>query len=320
MKLGVVHTVFYRNTLEEALGECRRLGLEYMEIGGGGYLPKNHIDVRELSRDVDALNQFRESLAEHDVSLSALAIHGQPLHPDATVSNAYGQEFRATCKIADGLGVDRLTLLAGLPGAGPEDLHPNWITYPFPPENIERLAWQWSERLIPYWREHAKIAEDHGVKLCFELHPADLVFQPSGLLRLRREIGPVVGANLDPSHLTWQGMDIRTVILALGDAIYHVHAKDSWLNPAVIREDGVLDAKHHKYENERAWIFRTIGYGNSEQWWRDFVSTLRMVGYDYVLSIEHEDSLMDPIEGLERAVEFLRRIVPDRPGAELWYE
>lgn len=320
MKLGVINSVFIRDSLETALAHCQRLGLADIEIGTGGFHPTDHCNPSALLSNRGALDAFGNLLAKYGVAIDAFAIHGEPLHPNPGIAAQYDQEFRATCELAKRLDVTKLTLLAGLPGATANDPNPNWILYPFPPRNGENLEWQWTERLIPYWREHARIAEDCGVRLCFEMHPADLIFQPSGLMRLRDAVGPVVGANLDPSHLIWQGMDVREVVLALGEAIYHVHAKDSRVNPDVVRREGILDTKPWREERNRSWLFRTVGYGNDQIWWRDFVSALRMVGYDSVLSIEHEDPLLDPLEGLERAVEFLRSILPEKPRAGLWFE
>jgi sugar phosphate isomerase/epimerase len=185
---------------------------------------------------------------------------------------------------------------------------------------MDAHKWQWEERLIPYWKEHGKIAEDHGVRLCFEMHPVDMVFKPEELLRLRDAVGPVVGCNLDPSHLFWQGMDILEVIRLLGQVIYHVHAKDSRVDPHNVRVNGILDAKVFQACSRRSRIFRTAGYGHPEAFWRDFVSTLRLVGYDDVLSVEHEDPLIDPIEGFELAVKVLRNVLVEKPPSRLWYE
>ena len=247
-------------------------------------------------------------------------MHGEPLHPDPAIAGAYDREFRDTCTLAAKLGVTRMTLLGGLPEAVPGDKVPNWILYPFPPINMERYKWQWEQRLIPYWKDHGKIAEEHGVRLCFEMHPGDMIFKPEGLLRLRGAVGPVIGCNLDPSHLFWQGMDILEVIRTLGDAIYHCHAKDSRLDDHNVRVNGFLDAKDFQDQQHRSWIFRTVGYGHSEFFWRDFVSTLRLVGYDDVLSIEHEDPRIDPEEGFELAVNLLRNVLIRKAATKLWYE
>ncbi len=254
------------------------------------------------------------------VEVSALAVHGEPLHPNPEIADRYLDEYQAVCRIAGALGVEKLVLLAGLPGGAPRDETPNWITYPFPNENIQRLEWQWSERLLPYWTEHARFADDHGVRLCFEMHPNDLVHDPRSLLKLRGEIGNVVGANLDPSHLVWRGMDIETVIQDLGEAVYHVHAKDAALDDANIRSNGVIDSTAFSAVRDRAWSFRTVGYGQSELWWRRFFSALRLYGYDGVVSIEHEDPLMDTFEGLQRAFHYLSRVLPVEPASPLWFE
>ena len=320
MHLGGVSAVFINRSLQEAAHRMRELGLQSIEIGTGGHFPKNHCDPAHLLSDQSALETFRQTLADSGLTISAFAIHGEPLHPDSNIACAYDREFRAACALAEKLDVTRMTLLAGLPEAAPGDKVPNWILYPFPLRNSEMYQWQWEQRLIPYWKEHGKIAEDHGVRLCFEMHPADMVFKPEALLRLRDAVGPVIGCNLDPSHLFWQGMDILEVIRTLGDAIYHAHAKDSRLDPHNVRVNGLLDAKEFKDMKRRSWLFRTVGYGHSEEFWRDFVSELRLAGYDDVLSIEHEDPLIDPEEGFELAVGLLQKVLTRKPPARLWYE
>jgi len=296
------------------------LGLTSIEIGAGGYFPKNHCDPAVMLSDPCALDGFRQTLADADLSISAFAMHGEPLHPDPSISGSYDRDFRATCALSHKVGVTRMTLLSGLPEAVPGDKVPNWILYPFPARNLDMHQWQWEQRLIPYWKEHGKIAEDHGVRLCFEMHPADMVFKPESLLRLRDAVGPVIGCNLDPSHLFWQGMDILEVIRILGSAIYHTHAKDSLPDSHNVRMNGILDTKDFQDRPHRSWIFRTVGYGHSEEFWRAYVSTLRLVGYDDVLSIEHEDPLIDPEEGFELAVRLLQQVLIRKPPARLWYE
>ena len=117
----------------------------------------------------------------------------------------------------------------------------------------------------------------------------------------------------------WQGIDPIAAIRVLGDAIFHVHAKDTQIYERNLPLTGVLDTKNYTDERNRAWIFRTCGYGHGAEWWREFVSTLRMFGYDYVLSIEHEDSLLSPEEGLRKAAGFLNGIViREQPAAAWW--
>lgn len=320
MHLGAVSTVFVNRPLREAAHRMRELGLEYVEIGTGGYFPKNHCNPAELLANPAALEVFQQTLADAGLTISAFAIHGEPLQPDLAIAEAYDRDFRDTCQLAERIGVTRLTLLGGLPEAIPGDQAPNWILYPFPPRNLKLFEWQWEQRLIPYWKAHGMVAADHGLRLCFEMHPGDMLFNPEALLRLRDAVGPVIGCNLDPSHLFWQGMDILEVIRTLGDAIYHCHAKDSRVDNYVARINGLLDAKDFQDQAHRSWTFRTVGYGHDQLFWRDFISTLRLVGYDDVLSIEHEDSRIDPEEGFELAVSLLRQVLIRKPATKLWYE
>ena len=186
---------------------------------------------------------------------------------------------------------------------------------------LEILDWQWSERVIPYWTEEAKRAREHGVHIGFEMHPGFVVYNPETLLRLREACGSEIGANFDPSHLFWQGIDAVEAIKALGreQAIFHVHAKDTYIDPANTRLNGVLDLKEYGRVLERSWVFRTVGYGQGEKIWRDIVSALRMVDYDHVLSIEHEDGLMSIDEGFSKGVDLLRSILMKEQRPQMWW-
>ncbi|HMC74309.1 MAG TPA: sugar phosphate isomerase/epimerase, partial [Terriglobales bacterium] len=181
------------------------------------------------------------------------------------------------------------------------------------------VDWQWNEVVTPYWVEHAKFAAEHGVKIAIEMHPGFVVYNPETMLRLRSIAGDSVGCNFDPSHLFWQQIDPIGAIRVLDGCVFHVHAKDTQLYPANLQRSGVLDTKPYTDERNRAWMFRTCGYGHGAEWWTEFISTLRMFGYDYVLSIEHEDSLLSPAEGLSKAASFLNSImIREQPGAAWW--
>jgi len=222
--------------------------------------------------------------------------------------------------LAEELGVDTVLVLSGCPGGCPEDKTPNWVTCPWPPVYLRILEYQWNDVLVPYWSRCAEFAALHGVtKIGVEPHPGFCVYNTETLLRLRAAVGPAIGINLDPSHLFWQGIDPAKAIAVLGDAIFHVHAKDTWINERLAEINGVLDAKHYGRVAERSHLFRTVGYGHDAEVWKGIVSALAAAGYDGALSIEHEDSLMAREEGLEKAVDFLRDIViRGRPGAMWW--
>ena len=320
MKLGAITTVLIHLSLEEMAQRMHALGLECIEIGVGGFFPKTHCNPGELLQDPGGLSKFQDTLARNELEISAFCIHGDCLHPDKTISDEYHQDFVEACQLAEKIGVRRITLLSGLPEGQEGDRTPNFLSYFYPSYYLEMQQWQWEKRCIPYWKEHGKIAADHGVDLCFEMHTGNLVYKVEELLRLRDAVGPVVCCNMDPSHLFWQGMDVLDIILTLGPLIKHTHAKDSGLVEKNVRLNGVVDGKDMQRLTERTWLFRTVGYGHSEKFWRDYVSALRQIGYDDTLSIEHEDPLIDPQEGFELAVRFLQNILIKKPPSKLWYE
>jgi sugar phosphate isomerase/epimerase len=320
VRLGVITTGLLTHGFEDGLDLVQRLGFQAIELGCAGFHSKAYCEPDRLLADPELLARWREAIEQRGLEISALAVHGAPLAPDPGEAAAYDAEYRRACALAERLGVTRVTLLAGLPEGGPGDRTPCWVVTPFPPYNLAAIEYQWEQRLLPHWREKASIAEAHGVRLCFEMSPSDMVFNCASLLRLRNEIGPVVGCNLDPSHLFWQGIDPLEAIHELGPAIYHVHAKDTRLSDREVRRNGVLDPKPHSEQATRSWLFRTVGFGHGESFWRDFVSELRLAGYDDVISIEHEDDLIDPDEGLEKGAALLRSVLLERQVGARWWE
>ena len=321
MKLSVLENLYASKTLEESLSIITGLGVHTVEMGAGGYPGKAHCNPAELLADKAKFNAFVDTFKKFDVEICALAAHGNPLHPDAATAAAYDEDFRNAVLLAEKLGVDTIVGFSGCPGDSEGSKYPNWVTCPWPDDFLKILEWQWSEKLIPYWKKTAAFAEAHGVThIAFEMHPGFCVYNPETLMKLRGEAGPVIGANLDPSHLIWQGIDPVAAARYLKGAIYHVHAKDTKIDKYNTAQNGVLDTKHYSDELNRAWVFRTVGYGNGESYWRDLVSNLRLCGYDRVLSIKHEDSVMTIDEGLAKAVSFLKPIVmtEDKPRTMSW--
>lgn len=320
MKLGVFTTLLSDVPFERACQYFHELGLQMVEIGCGGYPGNAHADPDVLLQDEAAFQAFCDTLKKYDLEISALSCHGNPVHPDKQTAAMYDSTIRKTILLAEKLGLHQINTFSGCPGDHEGAKYPNWVTCPWPNDFAEILEWQWNEVLIPYWKDLVAFAKAHGVdKIALELHPGFCVYNTESLLRLREAVGPEIGANFDPSHLIWQGMDPVASIRKLGDAIFHFHAKDTKIDKYNTAVNGVLDTKPYSDEIHRSWIFRTIGYGNDASYWKDIVSALRMVGYDYAISIEHEDSLMSQNEGLEKAVDFLKGIlIAERPG-EMWW-
>ncbi len=320
MKLGVFTTLLSNLSLEESLKYFKSLGIEAVEIGCGGYPGNAHANPEILLNDDKALDTFKGLIKDFDVEISALSCHGNPVHPDKATAKYFDDAIKNTILLAEKIGIHQINTFSGCPGDCETAKYPNWVTCPWPDDFGKILDWQWNDVLIPYWKDMAEFAKAHGVdKIAFEMHPGFCVYNTDTMLRIREAVGPVLGANFDPSHLIWQGMDPVAVIRALGDAIFHVHAKDTKMDKYNTARTGVLDTKPYGDEINRAWIFRSVGYGNDEVYWKDIVSNLRLVGYDHVLSIEHEDSLMSQNEGLSKAVEMLQRVLIKENPAEMWW-
>jgi sugar phosphate isomerase/epimerase len=320
MKLGVFTTLLSNLSLEEALKYFTSLGIEMVEIGCGGYPGNAHANPEILLHDEAKFNEFTALLKQYNVGVSALSCHSNPVHPNKEEAAAADKTIRNTILLAEKMGLDQINTFSGCPGDHEGAKYPNWVTCPWPNDFLDILDWQWNQVLIPYWKDLVAFAKAHGVnKIGLELHPGFCVYNTDTLLRLREAVGPEIGANFDPSHLIWQGMEPVAVIRALGDAIFHVHAKDTRLDKYNIARTGVLDTKPYADEIHRSWIFRSVGYGNDALYWKDIVSNLRLVGYDHVLSIEHEDSLMSQNEGLTKAVNLLKDVLITEDTGAMWW-
>ncbi|HVO58238.1 MAG TPA: sugar phosphate isomerase/epimerase [Dongiaceae bacterium] len=320
MKLGVFTPVFAKHTLDQVLGKLRTLpGVNAIELATGGWPGSEHVDVDGLLASPAKAQELRKKIADAGLTISALSCHGNPLHPNRAMAKDHDEVFHKSIRLAKELGVSVVVNFSGCPGDGEEGKCPNWIIAPWPPEFLETLEWQWEKKVIPYWQKAAKFAADHGVKVAIEPHPGFVVYNVETAMKLRDATAKNIGVNFDPSHLFWQGVDVPVAVRALGDSIFHMHAKDSALLQQNIALNGVLDAKTYRHMQDRAWLFRTVGWGHDEIVWKQIFSALRMVGYDHVISIEHEDALASVDEGLQSAASFLSRIVLKEPQVEPWW-
>ena len=322
MKLGVLTVVLSQMEMGKAMKYLADSGVQAVEIGTGGFPGNAHCKPEILLNDDRKLEEYKQAVYGNGLEISALSCHGNPVHPNKEIAKKFHDEFINTILLAEKLGIDRIVGFSGCPGDCPESKHPNWVTCPWPEDFLEILEYQWNEVLIPYWKETAEFAKQHGIKkICFEMHPGFCVYNPETLLKLRNAVGDIIGANFDPSHLIWQGMDLIAVIRELGkaNAIFHFHAKDTKVDAINTAVNGVLDTQHYSEELTRSWIFRSVGYGHGEDYWKAIASELRLAGYDYAISIEHEDSLMSGKEGLLKAIGCLKNslIFEDR-GNMYW--
>jgi len=311
LKLGVITSLFRGLSLEEMLDRVAGAGLEAIEVGTGGYPGNVHCNPSELLANEGKLKNYKQRIEEHGLIISAFSCHGNPIHPDQRVAKQYHKVFEETVLLAERLGVGVVCLFSGCPGGSRDAKYPNWITYTWPPEYEKVLKWQWEEVLIPYWRKAAKFAHDHGVRLAIEMHEGFMVYNPATLLQLLEAVGLEIGANFDPGNLFRLGMDPTVAIKYLGknNLIFHFHAKDVYIDPQNTALNGLPDTISHEKIQERFWISRIPGYGHSKSKWKEMISALRMVGYDYVISIEYVDPLISVDEGFEKAVQFLKECI-----------
>lgn len=319
MKLSVMNPALYGMSFADACAFLKEKGVQAIEVGCGGFPGKTHCDPIVLLNDAGALEAFKDTLKRNDLTLAALSTHGNAVHPDPDKAKSFHNDFVNAVLLAEKLGIDRVVTFSGCPGGSREDKMPNWVTCSWPDDNLTILDYQWHDVLIPYWQETARFAADHGVnRIAFEMHPGFCVYNPYTLLRLRDAAGKNLGANFDPSHLYWQGIDPVQAIKELGEALFFFHAKDTFVDAYNVAVNGVLDYKHYA-DPKRSWVFRTVGYGHDALQWKNMVSALRAIGYDDVISIEHEDAMMSGQEGLSKAIRFMQDVmIFEAPGEMYW--
>lgn len=308
MQIGLLTDSLTTMARAEALDTAARLGIETVEIGlggtHGGWSPAPHADLAELLHDAKARATLQRDIASRGLTLEAFNAAGNPLHPVDGARDDY--ILRSALKLAEEFQIGTVVTMSGLPAA-PGDRFPAWITTVWPPENLRLLDHQWTVA-VDYWGELAAEARRRGVRIAVEMHANQLVYSVPALLRLRDAVGDTIGANFDPSHLMWMGADPLAAIAALGDAIYHVHAKDTRIE-ARAAVSSRLETTPNEQPGARAWNYVAVGAGHPDgpAFWARFVTALRSAGYDGPLSIENEDHARGQGESVALAVDTLRK-------------
>ncbi|GAJ96473.1 sugar phosphate isomerase/epimerase family protein [Rhizobium rhizogenes] len=308
MKLGFVSDSLGGMSFEALLDNAARLGVSGVEVNTGGWSTAPHFDLQSMKASADSRRDFAKAFENRGLEIIALNANGNPLHP---TQPEQGECLKDTIRIAGDMGIKTVCAMSGLPAGREGDLMPNWVVSSWPPETQAILRYQWEEKLLPFWTEIAALARENGVgRIALELHGNQYVYNVPSLLKLRAAVGPVIGANLDPSHLFWMGADPLVAALALGEAVHHVHAKDTMLNGPVQATTSLLENGSLMDIPARSWSYITLGFGHGEEWWRQFCYHLKMAGYDGWLSVEHEDVLLNSLEGLEKSIALLKGVMP----------
>jgi sugar phosphate isomerase/epimerase len=317
LRLGVYTAILHDRPLPEALDVVRDLGLDGAEINVGGFLPPVHMPtINEIETSTGAADDYLGLFAERGLTLAGLNCNGNPLHPDPEVRHA--DDLRRAIRVAAALGQTRVVTMSGTPGNEPGSRLPAWSVLPWDSAYLDARDHQW-EVGVRFWREIEALAADHDVKVAIELHPHNLVYNARTLERLVEQTGAThIGAELDPSHLFWQGMDPIAVIEHLGPLVFHAAAKDVRMND-LVRINGVLFDHFRRVPDEEgplslggrytlgewpkdsSWDFVALGVGHDAAYWAAFLDALAAVDPDMAVNIEHEDASYGRIEGLEVA-------------------
>ena len=311
LPIGVFNPPFKKLSLDEMLDKFSSLGVEAVEIGAGGYTGTPQCPVTELIADPAKARAWKKKFDDRGIPIMALSCHANALHPDPLKAATFAQQFKDAVQLAGMLDIPTVVGFSGCPGGSATDTTPTWITYGWPPDHSAALAWQWKERVIPYWQETARFAHEHGVKqIALEMHPNFVVYNPRTLMRLREAVGEVIGANCDLSHLFWQQCDPVAVIRYLGKqgALYHAHMKDTAFFAENVDRFGVLNFASAPTDTEGSEIFRAVGYGHGASLWKDVITAYMEVGYNGMLSIENEDRLLSGETGVTRSLALLKNV------------
>lgn len=326
MKLGVYNAILHDRSLPEALDVVKNLGLSGIELNSGGFLPAHHIPTfDEILESDTARDEFIGQFEGTGVSIAGLNCNGNPLHPKPAIGQTQAHDLRQSIRLAERLGQDRVVSMSGLPGGEPSASVPNWVVNAWQSGALDILDYQW-ETATAFWREIDRYAADHGVKIALELHPQNLVFNSADVHRLMEQTKATnLGVELDASHLFWQQMDPVAVVHHLGELVLHAAAKDVRINPENASIYGVLDNSFRRLGPEEnrtsigigewmnewpqnsAWDFVALGKGHGVDFWAEFLRALREVDPGMWVNIEHEDTELGPIEGLEVAADVLHR-------------
>lgn len=323
MKFGVYDAILHDRPLPDALAVIGGLGLTGIELNTGGFLPAVHVPtfddilVSDTARD-DFLGLFEGT----GVGIAGLNCNGNPLHPNPVVGDRHADDVRRSIRLARRLGQDRVVTMSGLPGGEPGATRPNWVVNAWNSAALDVLDHQW-EVATAFWTDVDALARDLDVKVALELHPQNLVFNPAGIRELVERTGSThLGVELDASHLFWQQMDPVAVVDDLGPLVVHAAAKDVRINPAAAVH-GVLDNRFRRlrpdeqrtnlggdewvneWPTESAWDFVALGRGHDAAYWARWLTALHRVDPDMLVNIEHEDTSLGRIEGLETATAVL---------------
>jgi len=323
MKLGVYNAILHDRPLPEVLKVIADLGLTGIELNTGGFLPAVHVpNIEKILESDAARDAFLAQFEGTGVAIAGLNCNGNPLHPNRQIGDKHAEDIRRSIRLAARLGQTRVVTMSGLPGGEPGAIRPNWVVNAWNSAALDQLDYQF-DVAAEFWREIDELAREHGVKVALELHPQNIAFNPASFRELIERAGTSnIGVELDASHLFWQQMDPVAVVRDLGEWVFHAAAKDVRINPNAAVQ-GVLDNSFRRLREDEprtnlggdewanewpknsAWDFVALGKGHGTAFWTEFLRALHEVDPQMLVNIEHEDTELGAVEGLEVAAQVL---------------
>lgn len=319
MQLSICTDVFGKIPYTEMLDKVKAYGINAVEMTAGGwggccFIPS----AEELINDEAKLAAFQAELDKRDMKISALNCSGNPL-TDTPMSRAHSKTMHDTLVLAGKLGVKTIVTMSGLPAGAPGDKTPNWFvsTISWPEYDgfnymAEGVKYQWSVA-AEWWKEYCQCAKANGVeKIAIEEFPGALVHNVRTFNKLCEVVGAdsdILGLNLDPSHLMLQGAEPIAAARALGSKIFYIHGKDARVERYNSDIDGLLENLPVDASAERTWNYVAVGCGRDLQWWKEFFSVCKMMGYDGYVSLEMEDLTMSVEAGLQTSIDALKATI-----------
>ena len=310
MKLAICTDVFADLSYTEMLDKVKSLGIDAVEMTAGGWGAQKHCKTKELLADPEKLSAFKAELHERGMRISALNTSCNPLWPSET-GRQYRESMYACAELAGKLGVKKLVAMAGLPAGSPTDTTPNWITstISWPDFMAPAYEYQWKVT-IEFWNAFIAHAKKCGVgQIAIEEFPGTMVWSAQTLKKLRDATDPMLGINLDPSHMMILGADPIAAARALKGCIFHVHGKDARIERGLADVNGILEPLPVTESADRVWNYVAVGCGKDLQWWKEFFSVVHMMGYDGDVSLEMEDLTMTVDAGVRTSIDALRQTI-----------
>lgn len=311
MYLSVCTDVYGDLSFTEMLDKVKSMGIRGVEMTAGGWGGCKHVPTSQLLNDESKLESFKHEVEQRDMEIVALNCSGNQLCPGA-MGEQHTETIYDTAVLAGKLGVKTLVMMSGLPAGAPGDKTPNWITttVSWPDYMVETVRYQWEDVAIPWWKKFVDHCKKQGIeRIAIEEFPCQLVYNPETLLKLRDAVDPMIGMNLDPSHLMVMGADPIAAARELKGVIYHVHGKDARIEKSLCDVNGLPESKPVTECADRTWNYVAVGCGKDLQWWKEFFSTLHMMGYDGVVSLEMEDLTMSVEAGMRTSIDALEQTI-----------